>query len=334
MDQPSQRLALIEVTDREARSPRFVDVRAWPVRIGRAIDNEVVVEDPHLAPCHAAIAVDQEGRLCLTVHDAVNGATQGAERLVTGVRWPLPPEGAVLQMGTTRLRIRLPGETLAATAPLGGGRTLQPSTVAACGVALLALQLAEQWLALDPGADLAIWLPLLLGMPTAVAAWCGVWALLSKLFQHRFDFSGHLRIALPWLLAVGLLDALWPQLAASLGQPWLWSLSPPLQGLLGVLLVRAHLLHLLPQHPRAVTAALGALALSAVALSATLTLRSTDRLSSAPYMSTLPLPTLRMAGTVPVGEAVEAMGPLADKLARRAQKARTDDETTADAEAD
>ncbi len=326
MDRAPQRLALIEVAERDARSPRLVDVHAWPVGIGRAIDNEVVVDDAHVAPAHARIEADDQGRLSLTVLDSVNGMVSGTQPLPLGVPWPLPLGGATLQMGATRLRIRLPGEALAPPQPLAGSLTIRPATVAACAVALALLQIGEQWLALDPGADLAIWLPLLLGLPVGVAAWCGVWALMSKVFQHRFDFSGHLRIALPWLLALGVVDALWPQVAASLGLPWLWQMGPPVQALLGVLLVRAHLLHLLPQHPRAVTGALGALALAGAGLSVALTLRSSDSLSSAPYMSTLPLPALRLAGTVPTQQAVQAMGPLAEQLARRVQKARSDDD--------
>jgi hypothetical protein len=326
MDRPPKRLALIEVAERDARSPRLVDVHAWPVGIGRAIDNEVVVDDPYVAAAHARLDRDDQGRLTLTVLDDVNGMAHGGERLPTGVAWPVVSGGATVQLGTTRLRIRLPDETLAPPQAMAGGVAIRPATLALCAAALLALQVGQQWLALDPGADLATWLPFLLGVPVGVAAWCGAWALMSKVFQHRFDFGGHLGIAVPWLLVLGLVEGLWPQVAASLGQPWLWQLGAPLQGLLAVLLVRAHLLHLLPQHPRAVTGALGALALAGAGVSAALTLRSSDSLSSAAYMSTLPLPALRLAGTVPVRQAVEAVGPLADKLARRVAKAHSDDD--------
>jgi hypothetical protein len=326
MDRPAQRLALIEIAERDARSVRLVEVHAWPIGIGRSLANEVVLEDPHVAPEHARIDLDEQGHPALRVLDAVNGVAHGTLRLPADVAWPLPEEGATLQLGTTRLRIRLPGERLAPVLPLRGSVPIKAATAMACAVALLVLQLAEQWLALDPGADLAIWLPLLLGLPVGVAAWCGLWALLSKLFQHRFDFIGHLRIALPWLLALAVIEAVWPQVGASLGQTWLWQLGPPLQALLGVLLVRAHLLHLLPQHPRTVTGALATLALVGAGLSVALTWRSSDSLSSAPYMSTLPLPALRLGGSVSAQQAVQAMGPLANQVARRAQKARTNEE--------
>ena len=36
---------------------------------------------------------------------------------------------------------------------------------------------------------------------TALAVWCGLWALGSKLFRHGFEFGSHAAIALAWLLA-------------------------------------------------------------------------------------------------------------------------------------
>ncbi|MDE2566210.1 MAG: hypothetical protein KGL50_10505, partial [Burkholderiales bacterium] len=195
----------------------------------------------------------------------------------------------------------------------------------AAGAALLALQTAQQWLALDPGADLSMWLPTLLGLPLALAAWCGLWALLAKLFQHRFDFAGHARIALPGLFGVGLFEALWPQACAAIDAPTLWQLGPPLQALLLAGVVWAHLRHLLPAHPRAVGATVLSLVLGGGALTLAATERSSDRWHDAPYMSTLPLPAWRLGGTEPPQALVARMAPLAQRLAERAAQARRDE---------
>jgi len=164
----------------------------------------------------------------------------------------------------------------------------------------------------------------------AVAGWCGLWALLSKVFQHRFDFNGHLRIALPWLLAIEAVGALLPQVAASLAWPGLWHLAVPLQVVLGALWLRAHLAHVLPLHRRAVTAAVAMVTLTGSAISLTVVQRNSDSYSRAPYMSTLPLPATRLAGSVAPAVLVEEMSALVEPLARRVQKARAEeDEETA-----
>ncbi len=321
MDATPRRLALIECHERDARSARAVDVRAWPLTIGRALDNDLVLDDPHVAPHHARIDLDEQGGVQITALPGLNGLRLGAERLAPGQTRALPAAGALLQLGHSRLRLRLPGEALAAerALPAHRGGAALPWLA---GAGLVALQVAQQWLALDPGADLSQWLPTLVGLPVALAAWCGLWALLSKLFQHRFDFTGHLRIALPGLLGVGLFEALWPQAGAAIDAPALWQLRPPLQVLLLVGVVYAHLRHLVPAHPRAVTATVLALVLGGGAISLAATERSSDRWFDPPYMSTLPLPAWRLGGTEPPQALVQRMAPLAQRLAQRVEAAR------------
>ena len=321
MDRPEERLALIECLERDGRPGRAIDVHAWPLSFGRALSNQVVLDDPHVAPSHARIEPDDQGRLVLTVLDTANGVSVDGRRHAAGERCPLPGAGATLQLGQTRLRLRLPGEALEAERPLPPAA----STPWLWALPLLALALAELALSLDPGADLTDWLPVLVGLPVAVAAWCGAWALLSKMFQHRFDFGGHLRIALPWMLAIQLVESLLPRAAAALAAPALWHLSTPLAVVLGAAWVRLHLLQVLPAHRRTVTAAVAAVTLTGSAISLSIIHRATDSFSRAPYMSTLPLPATRLSGTVPPAVLIEDMATLAEPLARRVQKARDDE---------
>lgn len=322
-DPPRQRLALIELLGRDGQVLRSLDVWQWPVSIGRALDNELVVDDAYLAPRHARLAPDADGTLLLQALPSVNGLRMNGRPV--DAPQPLPAAGALLLLGGTRLRLRLPGESLAAEVPLPRHAAPRPTPLAAA-LGLLVLALGGHWLDLDPGADYAAWLPLLLGLPLGVVGWCGAWALMSKLFQHRFDFMGHLRLALPWLLALGLAEALWPLATAALNLPALWMLGPTLTAVLGALLVHAHLAHLLPLHWRAVAVSVVALSAAGLALSVATAWRSHDRLVAQPYMSTLPPPALRLAGTVPTAELVQEIAPLADALARRVQQAQDDDE--------
>ena len=321
MDRPEERLALIECLERDGRPGRAIDVHGWPLTLGRALSNRVVLDDPCVAPAHARIEPDAQGALVLTALDTANGVAVDGRRLAAGERCALPAAGATLQLGQTRLRLRLPGERLAPE------KLLPPAAAPPWlwALPLLALALAELALALDPGAELVAWLPVLVGLPVAVAAWCGVWALLSKVFQHRFDFDGHLRIALPWLLAIQFAESLLPPLAAALAWPGLWHLTAPLQVLLAAGWMRAHLVHVLPTLRRTVTAAVAVVTLAGSAIALNVVHRATDSFSRAPYMSTLPLPATRLAGTVPPAQLVEEMATLAAPLARRAQQARDEE---------
>lgn len=330
----AQRLALIEVFERDGRVARCVSVQRWPLTIGRALDNDVVLDDPHVAAHHATLQADGQSQLTLAVGDSINGVSLGNDRFAAGERVTLPAAGASIQLGAIKLRLRLPGETLAPERPLPAIGRVQLLPPLLAGALLLLLALAEHWVVLDPGADATAWLPIAVGVPLALAGWCGAWALVSKLFQHRFDFMGHLRIVLPWLLAIEVVDVLLPAAGATLAWPWLWRLAVPLQALLAVLMLRAHLTQVLPLSSRTVAAVVAAAALVGSAISLTLTQRTTDRYSRPAYMSTLPLSALHGAVDTPAATLVQDMAPLASRLSQRVQKARADEDSEGDAGSD
>ena len=303
---------------------RSVSVQRWPLTLGRALDNDIVIDDVHVAAHHASLQPGSSGQMLLTLGASLNGALVGQQRVSAPAEIPLPAD-ATWQMGATRLRLRLPGDTLADEKPLPTLAGMQRVAPVLAGVMLLLFSLGEHWINLDPGADATRWLPAAMGLPIGLAAWCGAWALVSKLFQHRFDFMGHLRIVLPWVLGIELLDAIVTPLAAGLAWPWLWRAVGPLQALLGLLMLRAHLVQVLPHSARMVSAALASAAVVAAGISLTLTQRSTDRFSKPAYMSTLPLPALQWASATPAQTLVQDLAPVAEKLAQRVKKARDED---------
>lgn len=322
MDRPQDRLALIECLERDGRVARVLDVWQWPLSLGRAMDNHVVLDDPHVAAHHARIEPGPEGGLLLQVLQTTNGVRLDGRPHTAGTCVALPAQGATLQFGHSPLRLRLPGETLAPERPLPPPASAYAPL--ALGALLYALVVARHGVGLDPGADLSAWLPPILGLPAAVTIWCALWALMSKLFSHRFDFAGHLRIALPGLLAASTLEVACTHLGAALDRPWLWRLADPLETLALTLMARAHLVHVLPQHGRALTAAVAAAWVVGGGMALHFTHRATDRLSRPAYMSTLPLPALHLGTRGEAGQLVQDLEPLAQGLARRVQKARDD----------
>ncbi len=58
----SMRLALVEVLDRDGHVRQAVPVSQWPVTIGRAIDCDEVLDDPHVAARHATLAEEDNAR--------------------------------------------------------------------------------------------------------------------------------------------------------------------------------------------------------------------------------------------------------------------------------
>jgi pSer/pThr/pTyr-binding forkhead associated (FHA) protein len=320
MDRPADRLALIEVLGRDGRPARSIDVTTWPLDIGRALSNHLVIDDPHVAASHVRLEPDTQGALQLQVLDTRNGLGLDGQRLAAGSRVALPGGGASLLIGQTRLRLRLPDEALPPEKPL-------PTVNHRAGwlaLPLLALAVGEHALSLDPGAEATQWLPLLL-LPLGLIAWGSVWALLSKVFQHQFDFPGHVCIAVVWLLLMQLADLLLPQLGAALAWPGLWRANAALQVLLTAGWIGTHLVQVLPQHRRAIAVVVASATVAGSAVSLTLSYRNHDSYSSAPYMATLPMPAMRLSGTVAPEVLIEEMAGLAAPLAERVRKAQEED---------
>ena len=319
------RLALLEVIGRDGRVAQTLDVQRWPLTLGRSLAADVVLDDPHVAPLHATLSQSDDGGLTLEVGDTANGVRQGRVRHARGERVAVSAGGATWQLGGLTLRLRTPAETLAAEQPLAASRAEGTWPMVGVALALAGLTLTKHGLSLDPGSELGDWLPLVAGLPLALGLWAGLWALASKLFQHRFEFAAHLRLALPVALGVEVLDAVLPPLAAALDLPLLWRLLGPLQLAALLWLLFRHLARVLPQARRAVAAFVGAAAVAGAAVAVHASWRSVDRWSRPPYMSTLPMPSMLWRAPAPAEALAADLAPLAEQLARRVQKARDEE---------
>lgn len=279
-------LALLEVMERDGRVRRALVVRHWPVTIGRAIDNDLVLDDPHVAPSHASLVPADAGAQ-VQVHESLNGAQLGKRRLGAGQSADLPADG-LFQLGATRLRLRLPAELLPAERPLA--RATRPGVSLALALFLWLWTLAEHAIGLDPGSKAGDWMVPLFGVPAAIVAWCLLWAMASKLFQHRFDFWPHLAVAVLWLLMVELAEFVLPWAAAVTGWVPLSRLAALASAACLVLLLLGHARIVLPQQRRALGWLAGSGFVVGAAVLMALNQQRIDRWSAELYVSQLPPP--------------------------------------------
>lgn len=317
-DPPVPRLALLEVLERDGRVRRTLEVTTWPVRIGRALDNDLVLDDPHVAAHHLTLAPLPDGVLAWQAGHTVNGVLVGTQRVAAGasqaVGAPAAPRATVL-VGLTRLRLRLPDDPLPAERPLARGAgagstalvTLLLAAVTAAGIAI----------GLDPGDGLLDWAGLALAPPLALVAWCVGWGLASKLFQHRFEFTPHWAVAVRGALVYSLVAMGLPQVAASGGWPLLANLTELLLPVVAGLTVAAHARLVLPTLGRREALVAGVLMVGLLGLDVARNLDRLDRPFQALYMATLPMPALRWHAGVPPARFVDEAAALRADLDRR-----------------
>lgn len=317
-------LAVLEVLDRDGVVRQSVKVGAWPLRVGRALDNDLVLDDPYTAAQHLRIARDEQGRLAVTVGESVNGLQCEGRHLAAGEQAVLGSQErpVALTLGRTHLRLRFAAQPLAPEQVLGVSRVLTQGlpTLALLVLATLAVLGFNTWLESEPDLltkSLASSAISVLGIGLG---WAGVWTLLSKVFAHQGHFGWHLRVMMLAVLAWEVLMAGSALLAFAFSWPWVTDFNfVPGYAILGVMLY-FHLQAVEPQHPRRTLGfALGS-ALTGLALSVWFNVQATDRVGSELYMSHLFPPALRVAKPVELPEFMQGAAELQGRLDAKARK--------------
>jgi hypothetical protein len=322
--------ALLEVIDRDGHVRQVWTVQGWPARVGRALDNDVVLTDPHVAPHHFTLTQDEHGELALEVGDTVNGVAIGLHRIGAGARSPLPRDAASVDLvaGRSRLRLRLADAPVAAELPLAGiavhNLRILPSL--AIGLVLLAGIAFSSYLDSDPDTFSRIAGQALLAALTATAVWCGAWALLSKTITRQSHFSWHLRVFTVAGLVLLALSAIPGLLAFSLSWPWLTDFSFIATYAVGAAALYFHLLAVEPARPRLLRWVVATGAVVGIALTSWFNVQRTSRVGEELYMSHLFPPKLRLARPLATDRFIAELAPLRAVLDKKAKEAPSADE--------
>ena len=321
-------LALLEVLDRDGQARASVVVRRWPLRVGRALDNHMVLSDPFVAAHHFHVQASEEG-LHLVVDATGNGVQIGRRRLHAGEehRWALDVEPLELTVGRTRLRLRSAAQALPAELPLAGlatrGRRWVPSLVAAC--VLFALLMFNTYLDTDPDGLGRASTALLLSVVSVTAVWCGLWSLLSKTFTRQARFGWHLRVFLFAGILLLLVDRVPDLLAFALSWTWISSFSFIATYSVAGATLYYHLLAVELSRPRLLRWAAFAGAAVAVGLTLWFNVQRNERFGEQLYMSHLFAPALRLARPVDVDRYLEGVAALQAGLDNKAKVATRGD---------
>jgi hypothetical protein len=330
----SGRIAQLERLDAQGNVQQAWDIAAWPVRLGRGLDQQIAWPDPHLAAHHLTLDVDAQGQLVLQAAQSVNGVqVNGAAALAQQVLKP----GATWQAGASHWRVRREGEALPAEQPLhalaSGVHALQPTPwrmLSALAVAVFGWELATLWLDQNPGSTWNAYVTPLMGIAAALTVWVLVWGLASKLFTHRYTVWPHLRIVLMYLLATSVIEALSGVLAYAFDAPALARWAGPLTIAVGAAMLAHHLRVVLPAQARLVNTAVAAMAVAGMGVVGALNWQRMDRLMPYQHLSTLPPPMLRVASPQPMPVLMEQLRGLEAPLQAAAQRAKEEDDPSLD----
>ena len=223
---------------------RVIDQPA--ITIGRALDNDVVLDDPFVDGHHACLVTEPDGTLVLTDLGSVNLLELVGTGRVTRVA--LVP-GVVVRLGRCNFRVRDSSEEVPDAMPLMSAGVLVHSKLEDRRwslVLVIAVLLSTAWGTWNAsttrdGAAEALLVSLFAVI--LLSAWAGVWALVGRLITRRPSFAVHVAIGgLAWLGA-GMAD--WLRGWAEFLWPMVWQWFGWVQlGLVAVVLIFAVVTHL------------------------------------------------------------------------------------------
>ena len=193
----------VEVLSRHGDVAARERIDANTVTIGRAYDNDVVLDDPYTAAHHLRIERNAAGGLVAHDLGSVNGLYVGDEkRRQTDVE--LDGE-RLLHVGRTTLRIRDSAYAVAPERVAGVATRAWPTTLALIGAVLIA-SLLSLWLSETVEPQLTRYVLPLFALAVLVLVWTTAWALMSRIFSGAARFERHLTVALVGLLAFFVFD--------------------------------------------------------------------------------------------------------------------------------
>ncbi|HEX6705108.1 MAG TPA: FHA domain-containing protein [Albitalea sp.] len=314
-------IGLLEVLDRDEHVRHYLPIASWPVRAGRAIDNDLVIDDPHIAPHHFQVDADESGVFVL-VGDTVNGLRVGGKRFDAGQRIAVGDTPLRLAVGESHLCLRLASHPVQAELPLHTPHSLWHAAwpTLAAFVLVLAALLFSTWLDTDPDEWTRALGSTLVAALTAGLAWCAGWSLLSKIFTRRSHFWWHVRVLLLGVLAIDVAGAATRLIAFSLSLPVVSDFSFVLSYAIAAAMLYFHVLGVEPRHPARMRAVAVGIFLAGTALSLWFNLQNRDQLGEELYMNHLFPPALRLARPVDSDRFVRGLAPLQSRLDEKAKK--------------
>jgi hypothetical protein len=183
----------------------------FPVTIGRALSNSIILDDPYVDAHHASIIATERGDFVIEDAGSVNGVLANGQR-VNGPVALLP--GSEIRLGRTVLRVRdeneaVPPAIREGPRPSFVSRQLQTSAGALVVVATMLLAVAlNTWLGNSERSGGTTVFAAALGAAFGACAWAAIWAVVARGVDRRFHLLSHLRVislAVLGMLVYGIL---------------------------------------------------------------------------------------------------------------------------------
>ena len=267
-----------------------------PITIGRAYDNDIILDDPHTAAHHAQIELNQLDELIIADLGSHNGITLANTRANTRENFFVVDGDKVYRLGHTRLRIRTADYQVAAEVSDLTNHHWEGLLPALTGLVLLLITgLMSTWLADLNQGTLSKYLLELVSVFGFAIGWSGVWALFGKLFTGHARFGRHLFIASAGLAFLELWEHLSGLIAYAMSWEFLTLFSSHALIVICAVVLYFHMRTAGNKRPGRLKLVLLALVLLGSTITMTKKYQASNHLSDELYMSHIYPPVIRIS---------------------------------------
>jgi len=173
------------------------------IRIGRAYDNDVVLDDPYVAPHHLLLRRTDTGGWI--AEDLGSAGKLRAEHGKARFDNLALDDDRVFRIGNTLLRLR--SEQYQVAPERVDGRRLPLWPVALLlAIGIVGIELVVDWLSETQEVRLGTYIGGLRWIGLLSLVWVGVWTILSYIFAKHARFERHLTIALAGVFSFSAID--------------------------------------------------------------------------------------------------------------------------------
>jgi hypothetical protein len=289
----------IEVLSRNGEVKLRQRVEALPIRLGRAYDNDFILDDSHASPHHAVIQSGVNGGL--EIHDLAsrNGvACKGRRQALTVI-----DGNSVFRLGHTSLRVRSVDFPVVEAATDTTHHNWEGWPPALTGFALLVLMtLASVWSSDTEKSEAIHYFMALAAILSLGLLWSGAWALANRLFEGQMRFGRHLFIAACGLIVSEVISLLISLVAYAFSLEVLTRYSSHAAIAVAAGMVYFHLLTINPGHPRRFALVAVIVSILGSGLIFIVHYQSGGKLADELYMSELLPPSLRVSSDRPIAQ--------------------------------
>jgi pSer/pThr/pTyr-binding forkhead associated (FHA) protein len=265
-----------------------------PIRIGRAYDNDLILDDPYSAPHHALILANEQGELIVRDVASKNGIICQNQR-----HQELTLDGSrVFRLGHSKLRVRTANFQVAEELADSTNHNWEGWPPALLGLSLIAsFVLCRGWLLNDGENGLIVYL-MALGSALGIAGlWAGGWAFINKMFDNHHRLGRHVFIAACGYATIEIVNLL----GNILGYAFSLSIFTSYDSLLEIAIITItlyfHLSTVQPHYPRRIQSICLGLLVLFTGYNLMNNYQHTGILADELYMSQLLPPAMRLAPT-------------------------------------